>query len=565
MKPNGSQRLNSTNFMQLFNSLPADARQSLVEKRLAPLLDYVPKERAKKVMKSANLLQSRYSDIPILDLKGKKKETYILLAELSRDSKRAIVRERSNREEVLAEIVDSMVNWLNHIWSVVYEYNVLFEEAHACLLFVAEVLSTLNSTPGQCKCSIANLTIDLTIRRKGKTIKEFSLAGARNIDRALLWIWRDLFVSMLAKGKHAEKIPEMLADIEDSLDWHALERMLYGGSGSPSSAFDDEDEEDFEVDETCLEEESWDDGPCQCRRHASHWSEEVNEHRIPLRNLVHQHLLDLFELTPSHKLFSTILAINPDSGATESELLNTLSRIAGSSAETLVAALDIHGSEGNPAAIMTLLDEHAYLLRPRDAHVLQAAVSVLAEFNSFHARALQLAEKELLDSAAAVRAAVRAAFHRVEDKAPVAALAEILKLRADSIQRQRRVNAWVDSVITPGAAAAHPMAFAAMIMGFPLVAGMEDADDMDILGYLDMDQRDPELEDLRDEFRPKLRERFDGWVSTVTAMKGGSGLLGRLYFKIVEDMPYFKVHDVAEEMLNRWVRVPMVWRRLTMA
>jgi hypothetical protein len=35
-------------FMRLYNSLPPEARQSLVEKRLAPLLDIIPKERAKK-------------------------------------------------------------------------------------------------------------------------------------------------------------------------------------------------------------------------------------------------------------------------------------------------------------------------------------------------------------------------------------------------------------------------------------------------------------------------------------------------------------------------------------
>jgi hypothetical protein len=99
-------------------------------------------------MKSVNLRQSRYSDIPILDLKAKKKEINGLLDELLRDSKRAIVRERSNREELLDEIVDSILKWLNDIWTVVYEYNVRFEEAHACLLFVAEVLNMLNSAPG---------------------------------------------------------------------------------------------------------------------------------------------------------------------------------------------------------------------------------------------------------------------------------------------------------------------------------------------------------------------------------------------------------------------------------
>ncbi|KAJ6579569.1 hypothetical protein DFH09DRAFT_1260453 [Mycena vulgaris] len=555
MKPNASQSLTSASFMKLYNSLPPEAQQSLVEKRLAPLLDSVPKGRAKKVMKSATLRQSRYSDIPVLDLKAKKKEINGLLDELARDSKRAIARERSNRGELLAEIIESIVSWLNDIWTVVYEYNVLFEEAHACLLFIAEVLNMLNTTPGtggQCRCSIAQLTINLTIRRKGKIVKKFNLSGSRNIDRALLWIWRDLFVSMFAQGKYTEKIPEMLSEVAEILSWHALERMLYGGFDPKDPSYEDDD---AGGDPFCLDDETSDEDSsswrCQCRRHASHWSENINDHRIELRDLVHQHLLALFELTPSHQIFDSIRTISPDSDATEDELLDTLSRIAGTSADTLVAALEIYGLEGDPDALMDLLDQHSYLLRPRDAHVLQAAVSVLADYSEYHARALELAERELLDTAAAVRAAVRIAFCRVEDKASVQSLLEISKLRSDSVHRHQRVEAWIESVITPGATAPHPMAFAAMMMGFPLAVGMEDADGMDILGYLDMEQPDPDLEDLREEFRPKLRERFDAWVSVATTIKGGNTLLGKVYFKLVEEMPYLKVSDVAEEMLNR--------------
>jgi hypothetical protein len=99
-------------------------------------------------VRSASLLQSRYADLPSLDFKGKKKEINGLLNEIARDTKRATIRERSNREELLEEIMGSILTWLNDIWTVVYEGKVFFREAHACLLFLAEVLSTLNSTPG---------------------------------------------------------------------------------------------------------------------------------------------------------------------------------------------------------------------------------------------------------------------------------------------------------------------------------------------------------------------------------------------------------------------------------
>ncbi|KAJ7250403.1 hypothetical protein C8J57DRAFT_1437761 [Mycena rebaudengoi] len=542
--------------MKLYHSLPPEARDSFVAKKLAPLLDSMPKERVKKVVRSASLLQSRYADLPSLDFKGKKKEINGLLNEIARDTKRATIRERSNREELLEEIMDSILTWLNDIWTVVYEGKVFFREAHACLLFLAEVLSTLNSTPGigGCKCVSSHVGATLAIKQKGKAIKTFSLAGPSTIDRVLLWVWRDLFLSMLSQGQ-TRGIPDMLEDIEEGLDWRALERILYGGSKSGSPAFDDDDDDldDF-VEDECSEEDASDneDGwRCPCRFHAHHWTDEINEQRIPLRDLVLQHLTDIFELTPSHQIFSSILAISPDSGGTEAELLLSLSQIAGSSADTLVAALDIHSSEGNAAAIMDLLDQHAYLLRPRDAPVLQVAVGVLTDFPSFNARAVQLAETEMFDTIAAVRAAVRAAFSRVEDKTPVATFDEIIKLPARSPVRQQRVDAWVDSVTSPGAPPLHPMAFAAMMMGFPLAPGMEDGDDMDSMGFLDLAPRDPDLEDLQDEFRPRLRERFEGWVGVVQTMKGGYRLLMKVYAKVLEEMPYFKAPDVAEEMLNR--------------
>ncbi|KAK7053782.1 hypothetical protein R3P38DRAFT_1466981 [Favolaschia claudopus] len=570
MKPH-SQNSHSANFMKLYNSLPPEARQSLVEKKLAPLLDVVNKERSRKVIKCVNRLQTKYSGMPTLDLKGKKKELYGLLDELARDSKRAVVRERSNRDEILGEIVDSMLGWLNDVWTVVYEYNVHFEEAHSCLLFITEVLTTLSSIPGMgghCKCTINYLSFNLAIRRKGKVIKRFNLSGPPNIDRALLWIWRELFVCMLATDNHTEKIPSMLSDIEETLGWQSLERLLYGGYRVRSPYLDDEDddgdeeEEDDEneflddMDDECLEDdEDVDDEEggwrCRCRLHANHWSPNINNQRIQLRDLIYQHLLVLFELTPSHKLFMSIMSVSPDPQETESRLFKSVSMIAGTSADSLVAALDIHGSEGHAREVMTLLDEHAYLLRPRDARVLQTAVSVLSEIPSFHPRAIQIAEKEILDAAAAVQAAARVAFHRVEEKIHVEGLTEILKLRSDNPQRRSRINSWVDSVVTPTSGASHPMAFAAMIMGFPLGAAMEDGDEMDMLNFLDTDPRDPDFDDLRDEFRPKLRERFDEWTSTVNTIKGGNVLLGKLYYKIVEQMPYLKSTDLVEEMINR--------------
>jgi len=112
-----------------------------------------------KVMLAATRLQTKYSKTPVLNLRAKKKQIGELLEDIAKDAKIAIVPERSNREELLSEIVHGLLSWLNVIWSVVYEHNVQFTTAHRCLLFVAEALVQLSerSTLGGCVFSfVAN-------------------------------------------------------------------------------------------------------------------------------------------------------------------------------------------------------------------------------------------------------------------------------------------------------------------------------------------------------------------------------------------------------------------------
>jgi hypothetical protein len=73
-----------------------------------------------------------------------------------------------------------------------------------------------------------------------KPLKRFTLAGAAQLDKPLLWIWRELFVSLLStrtqqnaveggKGREEEMVLRMLGDIEGAWGWRALERVWYGG------------------------------------------------------------------------------------------------------------------------------------------------------------------------------------------------------------------------------------------------------------------------------------------------------------------------------------------------
>lgn len=77
-----------------------------------------------------------------------------------------------------------------------------------------------------------NLPVDFTLKdKKGKVMRRFSVRGPQNIDKILLWIWRDLFISLLLSGSERDKarIPDFLEDIQLVLGVEALEKILYGG------------------------------------------------------------------------------------------------------------------------------------------------------------------------------------------------------------------------------------------------------------------------------------------------------------------------------------------------
>ena len=83
-------------------------------------------------------------------------------------------------------------------------------------------------------------------------------------------------------------------------------------------------------------------------------------------------------------------------------------------------------------------------------------------------------------------------------------------------------------------------------------------DNSDLLSMLDIEQggSDPDLDDFRDEFRPNLRSRFEGWTTLAPILKGGNVSLTKLYGKAIELMPFLKASDVVTEMIARLVPYP---------
>ncbi|TBU57836.1 hypothetical protein BD310DRAFT_959316 [Dichomitus squalens] len=576
----------SPRFAVLYDSLPTDVQSAIVQKQLIPLLDHASKARRNRVLSSAAKMHRRHARIPALDLRSKQREVNALLDDLHRDAKRSFVHDRSRRTELLEQTVESVTCWLNDIWRVVYEHNVDFMLAHRCLVFTMNTIDQIGHARASCRCALTSMYVPITIkRRSGKVVKSWEVNGAHNVGEVLEFIWRDLFLSMLATGtrRQIEKIPEMLDDIEDIMGWTSLERLLYGGRKCPHDEYGPDEEwsdvdSDIDEDEDAYTDDDSDlDGPVSDadwvpklhRRttpsHAKHWSHRISSQVWQFRKHVHAAMLAVFRSNPSLRLYSALLASSADPQTTQAELTAFLSESATSSPDVFAAALDIHALENNTSAIADLLATHAHLLRPRDAPTHQCAVTTLASDPAYHSRALAIIEKELLDTARTVRAAlVSSVFSRLDTLANKTELDAIVKLRSNAAGRQDRVERWVDAVTTPGAVGPNPMALAALVMGIPLPVGPGGGPaalgfggdgldgDADPLGYLDLDPNDPDMEDLREEFRPRLKQRFEGWTDVAAAAgKSGAGVLARMYRELVRSMPFLRASDVVEEMLAR--------------
>ena len=93
---------------------------------------------------------------------------------------------------------------------------------------------------------------------------------------------------------------------------------------------------------------------------------------------------------------------------------------------------------------------------------------------------------------------------------------------------------------------------AVMMMGLPIVPPLDAMEDGEMLSLLDIDANDPDLEDLRKEFRPRLKQQFQSWADTGIKLKeaGSEGLI-KVYKEVVKSMPFLRATDMVEELVGR--------------
>ena len=319
------------------------------------------------------------------------------------------------------------------------------------------------------------------------------------------------------------------------------------------SDVDDENDED----EFLTEDDgnrSWQDYPSSFDLRADHWPKSTGFVFNDIRDLVQQSLVSYFETAPSPEMYRAIRSISTDAATIRRSLLDVAESNALWSSDNFAAALSIFASEDSTETIWKLLSRGAHLLRPCDALDYQNAVVSLSTKSAFRSRVLTMCQDELLSIAREFRASLCLSFSRLYDSARVAELDALLKQR--SLSRTSNIESWVGAVLTPGPSHPHPMAFAAMMMGLPVpvpVAGGE-LGGVDDFNMLDLEKdSDPDLDDLREEFRPQFKERIQGWLGALLAIGKQDKIFRAVFEELLTMMPFLRDSDIVDEMVNRYV------------
>jgi hypothetical protein len=317
--------------------------------------------------------------------------------------------------------------------------------------------------------------------------------------------------------------------------------------------YDTEAEEEF-ITEDEDEDEDEDDGSQDYRIlspfYADHWPKSSNFPVDDVRDLVQQCLVSHFQISPSLELYKSIKKISTDVPTIRRSLLETAESNALWSSDNFAAALSIFASEDSAEVIWRLHTRGAHLLRPRDAFDYQTAIHALGNKPAFKSRAQKICENQLLAIARELRAELGLPFSRLYDPARVTELEALVK--QNPMSRTANVESWVTAISTPNQNQPSPMAFAAIMMGLPVPVAGGEFGGVEELNGLDLGKEtDPDLEDLRDEFRPQFKSRFQGWLGATLTIGNPDQVFRAVYTELLTMMPFLRESDIVEEMLNR--------------
>jgi hypothetical protein len=343
---------------------------------------------------------------------------------------------------------------------------------------------------------------------------------------------------------------------------YSILRTISECIGDPTYGEDESDEDlesdmdDGDTEELLSEDEdhAWQDYPSLSPFHADHWPKSTNFPINDVRDLVQQCFVSFFQISPSLELYMGIRSISTDAQAVRRSLLEVAESNALWSSDNFTAALSIFAYEDSAEVIWKLHTRGAHLLRPRDAPDYQHAVVALANRSPLKPRALKICQDQLLVIARECRASLCMPFARLYDPARMTELEALMKQK--SLSRRSNIESWVTAISTPSSGNPNAMAFAAMMMGLPVPVAGGGMGGMPVeeLNMLDLDKDgDPDLEDLREEFRPQFKARFEGWLGATLTIGKPDQVFRAVYEELVVMMPFIRDSCIVDEMLGRYV------------
>ncbi|TFY68478.1 hypothetical protein EVG20_g3536 [Dentipellis fragilis] len=538
--------------------------------------------------------------MPDLDYDGKTAELAGLWDEYNTAQIRSLTKDTTRRTELLRECIESVLtDWLSDVWSVTYEFQTEFELVHKCLRFAANTVAKVANTKHSacdCFCSTYNLFLTLERVKSKGSVNVFHLRGIESFYLPLLWVWRDLILTMLTYGqeRHKKHLPEMLDNIRRVVGWAGLEYLPNGGI-----KFDDHDEtygpayrsKWLKKHRNTIETLT----PRSAPKQPEYWSAAIKASMPDLLACVDMQMLDYFNEHPDQALYRRILRMTTPSRreAVKQQLHRTLHDYAYLSPDCFAVALDIFTQDRVFEKVSELLFKGAHILCPCDTPIYQRAVAALAyeltrpssamdpvlQRREYLDKLLAIIEKDLLDTALSIHARLLYVFSGLDDEEHAKELQNILGLQPGSATRQSRLKAWIAAVAMP-----KPLdwrAAAATVLGLPLplpsnlstnVQGEPDKSDMDEMGfgsneilglYVEptfpieiLDGRDTpipgDLQDLMDILKPQMTRRFMGWVGALKDLPRCMVPLSHVYHETVARMPFLVGDDVTEQMED-WI------------
>ncbi|KAL1672068.1 hypothetical protein EV122DRAFT_225422 [Schizophyllum commune] len=533
----------------MLEGMPPEAWREFVDQHILPELDHGTREQTDQVLQDAIRVNAVYATMPTLGLCGRRWKLSNLLAKVASSA------EWSDQEKILGEMVQTIAGWLSDIWRVVCEFQTNFIAAHACLVHLIELRIEMQEH------TMYNHTNMAIVNSTGTTVQVFNIAGLLDIDAAVLWIWKELFTSLLASTSIQgvdNLVQEMLNDITDMLGWASLQKMLIDSRTSRrlctfcvSHCVAAEGSVDIGITRNDSQEGGGTPDAALSvtigqEHQATFYRISDRDHtQLPLGAAVEAQLILKFSEFPSRDLFCCIVSLSEQAPSTQDRLLRILDEVAPSSSDTVAAALSIYVDLQSTESMLALLKSHGFLLRYSDHVHLQSAMGALALHAEHVPMVLRRIEQELGDITKGASAAVLRVFGHIDDCAHRKELRQLLKLDKRSSQRGQCIGTWV-SAVTTLRAGLDPLSMIMSLMDL----GPETHSSSEGVLYNAMT--------VGGGLSPYggfyLVERLEGWISLARSTRDGRTVLSRAYSEILHAMPFLEAEDVVEEML-RWYEI----------